>query len=1212
MLPTSSAATRDGLTRASVLGGSLLVLLGVLVLAGQESWVNALLFLPASNPAMRVETALSFCLLGLSSLSLDLKIGRLVWLALVPIGISLLTLAQFTSAWNLRMEEWFAPLQSAIDSTAPGRMPGLTALALLIAGSCVVLFRFPQPARWHALATVLGASLVIAIGLAPLLGRILELSDESAFHPVLRPGSLTSLCCVLSGGLILSGHWRRDLDRTAGVPGWLSVPVVAVGATLTLLFAAALRDREAGFVRSTTRLAINNVATVLNLELDNEAQTLQRMAARWMRGGPVTDALRDQDGAAYRENFPALRSLTWIGESGRSAWIYPRAGNEYLLGYDHRTDPLRAKLIQQVQETGRPAFSSLIQLPLGGQGILMCAPLPAPDGSSRQVLLGEYSYPAMIEAVQSRLRLPASYDIAIDVDGQRVSEKFPSGLVRQDLREESAFDLFNERIRISLSPADATLERGRRYFPELFTVLGLVLSLVLGATTHLARINGMRRRAAEQANTQLLAENEERRRAEQALRASQAATRKLSLVASSTDNLVAITDAAGRIEWVNDSVVRFFQISLAEIAGRELATLVVGPDTAPATVSRLQNALHRAVSFNADFSCQTHDGRPCHLHVDLHPVRAEAGDVENFIAMIVDITARVETEQHLRRAKEEADAASRAKSEFLASMSHEIRTPMNGVIGMTSLLLDSPLTADQRECVNTIRTSGDSLLSIINDILDFSKIESGRMDLERHPFELAICLEEALDLFAVPAAIKRIDLAYFINGDVPGWILGDATRLRQIVVNLVNNAIKFTPRGCVSVEVSRTGAPAMEMREEPAPAPPLDSRAPMLGTRPPIPAGETFWMAIAVRDSGVGIPPEKRHRLFRAFSQVDSSTTRKYGGTGLGLAISRRLCELMGGTIGVESKPGHGSVFTITIPTQPAFPPAEASHEELPRPLHGRLVWVVDDHDTNRRFLASTLTAAGLSCVTMDSAQMARAQLRKHEAPALLIIDQFLPDGEGRNLAHELRTAWQRPQLPVLLLLPAGDPMPRTWLQELAPAAHLIKPLKAAPLLLTVNSLFSPATVRADPPANTQRLLSEEIPLKILLVEDNPVNRNVALSLLARLGYKADSVVNGADAVSRFSDHGYDLVLMDLQMPVMDGLEATRELRRRVPVAHQPRIVAVTANALVGDREMCIAAGMDDYVTKPLKLDGLAAAIRRNCAPQAARCDRDMNGRDSS
>jgi PAS domain S-box-containing protein len=1189
----SPTTARDWLNRASVLGSGLLALTGALVVTGYQPSLDALIQLRVDDAPMRLDTALSVCLLGCALLALELKAGRFVWLAVAPAGIGFVSLAQLVSGRNLHLDEMLAPLQTAADSAPTGRMPGLTALAILTAALCILLFKISRLKRSHALCIVLGASLTIAIGLAPLLGRILGLSAGSALHPVLRPGLLVSLCCVLLGGLLLDDLWRRDPDPAVGVPAWLPVPVLIIGATLTLLFAAALRDREISFVRSTTQLAINNVATVLNLELDNETQILQRMAAHWRGSVPITDAQQDQDGAAYRENFPALRSLTRVSESGQTAWTYPHAGNAYLLDYDFRTDPLRWKLIQQVRETGRPAFSGLTPLPLGGQGFLTCMPLPAPDGSSQQVLLGEFSYPTVIEAVQNRLRLPALYAIAIDVDGERIFERFPAGPVRQDLREESVFNLFNQRIRISLSPAEATLTQGRRYFPELFAALGLGLSLLLGAVAYLARTGGMRRRAAEQANAQLQTENEERRRAEQALRASQAATRKLSFVASSTDNLVAITDAAGRLEWINESVVWLFHLGLADVVGRELADLLVSSDTAPPTASRLRDALLRGVPFNSDLSCQTRDGRRWHLHVDLQPVRNDSGVVENFIAIMVDITTRVETEQNLRRAKEEADAASRAKSEFLASMSHEIRTPMNGVVGMTSLLLETSLTPDQRECVNTIRTSGDSLLSIINDILDFSKIESGRMDLEQHPLDLVVCLEEALDLFAQQAASKHIDLAYVIDADVPSWIIGDATRVRQIVVNMVSNAIKFTPQGFVSVEVSRRNAPNVVTPERGVPAP-------VPSSRPPPPEGELLGLAIAVRDSGIGISLEKQRRLFQPFSQVDSSTTRKYGGTGLGLAISRRLCELMGGTIGVESEPGRGSVFTVVIPTRPAFPPTAPSRDEPPPPLHGRVVWVVDDHDVNRRFLAAMLAPIGLSCVMMESAAAARLQVRNGEPPALLIVDQSLPDGEGRHLAQELRASWQQPKLPLLLLLPAGDPLQRSWMQELAPASHALKPLKAAPLLLTIRSLFSPATMPSDPAASVRQLLSDEIPLKILLVEDNPVNRNIALSLLARLGYKADSVVNGAEAVNAFGSHNYDLVMMDLQMPIMDGLEATRELRRRLSAKHQPRIVAVTANAILGDREMCLAAGMDDYVTKPLKIDGLAAAIRRNCAAKIA------------
>ena len=1169
----------DWLSRASLLGAALLVLVGVLVLVGWVQGIDALVQLQPEYAPMQPNMALSLIAIGIVLLALEWKAHRLVWLAVLPAAVGLLTILQYVAGWNLSIDEFLLQVHITVDPSAPGRMSRLTALTLFLSGLDLLWFDRPLLPRLRPWMISLAASLVIAIGLEPLIGGLLGLSTTSVWGLNIRPAPLNGLSLVLLGLLLLSRVWRDDPDRADGLPGWLPVPVAAAGVMLTLLFTAALHHREAGFIRSTTQLTINNAAIVLNYELDNEAKTLQRMAARWMQTGQLTVDIRNREGAAYRDDFPALRSLTWIDQTGYTRWVFPEKGNEHLLDYDHGKDALHRALIAQVQTTGKLALSRLVQLPLGGRGFLICAPLPGADGSNPQVLMGEFFYPVLLEAVEKRLHLSALYAVTIDIDGQRVFEQFPPDPVRAGLREESVFNLFNQRIRISLTPSELALRRGRQLFPELVTGLGLGLSVLLGVIVHLARTAHVRRRAAEQANKRLVAENEERRRAEQALRVSQAATRKLSLVASSTDNLVAITQATGHLEWINDSFVRLLGFKLTEVIGRHLMQLLVSPDTDPPTVSSLRDALQRKVPLHADLVCHARDGRRFHLHLDLQPVHGETSAVDNFIAILTDITARVETENYLRHAKEEADAASRAKSEFLASMSHEIRTPMNGVIGMTSLLLDTPLTAEQRDCVNTIRTSGDALLAIIKDILDFSKIESGKMELERQPFELAACIEEALDMFAVQAAVKHIDLAYFIDPGVPARIVGDVTRLRQIIVNLLNNAVKFTPRGYVSIEVTPTEAPP-DAPHAPATA-------------------EPCLIEIAVRDTGIGIPQEKRKLLFKPFSQVDSSTTRKYGGTGLGLVICQRLCGLMGGEIRVESEPGRGSVFVFTIPVQPeplsGPPPAGA----LPAALQGCSVMVVAGHAANRRFLTNTLTGAGLACATAESVQAARMLAERIQPPVLLIVDHLLPDGEGRQLAIDLRKLWRQPLLPVLVLLSSGESIPRALLAELAPVLPFVKPLKRAPLLVAIRSFFvPPATLAAATTGN--RLLGDEIPIDILLVEDNPVNRSVALGLLGRLGYKASAAANGREAINAFETRDYDLVMMDLQMPTMDGLEATRELRRCLPSKRQPCIIALTANAVLGDREECLAAGMNDYLTKPLKLDMLAAAIRRNFTPKAS------------
>jgi PAS domain S-box-containing protein len=664
-----------------------------------------------------------------------------------------------------------------------------------------------------------------------------------------------------------------------------------------------------------------------------------------------------------------------------------------------------------------------------------------------------------------------------------------------------------------------------------------------------------------------------RRDAEQALRESQAEARKLSLVASKTDNPVLIGSPDGKIEWVNEAFCRAMEYSLAEIAGKDPAHFLVGPETSLRTVARIRTALARGQSISTDIVGYSKSGRKYHLQFEIQPVHGMSGKIENFIAVATDITSRVDTEQQLRRAKTEADNASRAKSEFLASMSHEIRTPMNGVIGMTSLLMETPLNDEQRDFVNTIRTSGDALLTIINDILDFSKIESGKMELERSPFELSLCLEEALDLFALQASAKKLELGYHMEADVPLWIVGDVTRLRQVVVNLINNAVKFTPSGSISVHVRRV------VREAE-----FDVNAASF-------ADTQLTLEFTVRDTGIGIPPNRIGRLFRAFSQVDSSTTRKYGGTGLGLAISQRLCALMGGAICVESQPGQGTAFTFTIRTETAPGVSDSGFSTTPRALRDGLVLCVEDNPTTQARLRGIFSTWEVECVIVPTPSAALAALSTlSRPPSLLVVDA----GEfGGPSPLALLTSIRCPRF---LLHPFGQTSPGPWSDGL-PFASTTKPLRTSSVVLGIIGLFQSVDLGSDSrPPMVERPVAEEIPLEVLLAEDNTVNQKVALRFLERLGYRADAVANGLEAVTTLERRRYDLVLMDLQMPEMDGFEATRQIRARLAANRQPKIIALTANAMHGDRELCLSAGMDDYITKPMKMHEIAAAIRRHFA----------------
>jgi PAS domain S-box-containing protein len=1138
MQPRRGQNLSAGIQLASGIGA---VVLGLVVIVGWQTGSPVLTQARPGLPAMQYINALAFVIAGVGLLSAGTERDDVAGIAgLLTGAIGLLSLAQDVLHVDPQLDLLFGVTTYLTAGAAvPARMPPNAAVCFALIGTALFLRRAGGAGRMSMPTSFLGAT-AAALGLVAIIGHATQLETAHGWGRLTSMAVHTAVGFMLAGGGLAARGWRD-----APIVSATRLPALVGVASLTASIAVwhALADHDRQRTSQLIQTQADYLRAAIAEPLEAQAAALERMAAR-LSGGATTAKTWAVEAQRLLADFDAMDAVERVDTTSGARWTFPGRS-----GVLDRPGPGYEGSMRRAATTGSRVVTSIGDRTASG-ALAVAVPEPGPG-----VPAGVVGAVVRLESLVDRAlagQAHAGFELAILEGGRRAYGREHPDQTAGAWASEVDLGVRGAGLRLRVWPTAARLGSLEGRMPSLMLLGGLLLSAVLTSMTFFAGTSRQRERQLRAA-TQELRASEERYR---------------SLIDSASDIIYRV-DPGGRFTFVNPVATRVMRRPASDLVGLHYLSLVDPEAHGRVEAFYVDQVRRRIAHTYLEFPAVAGDGTRVWIGQNVQ-LLLDGDRVTGLQAVARDITERKRADAELAKARDAALESDRLKSEFVANVSHELRTPLNGILGLTELLLETDLTPEQRDHAATVRECGDTLLALLNDILDLSKVAAGKLEIQRVRFEPRRLVQQTADLFADRARRKQVELVCLVHHEVPDAVLGDPGRVRQVLTNLLGNAVKFTSEGEIIVRVTSERI-----------------------------AGADILLRVEVRDTGIGIAPEAAAQLFQPFVQADGSITRRYGGTGLGLVISKQLAELMGGDIGMTSQPGHGSTFWFTVlatatAAEPVRSPARAG-------LAGLRHLVFDDSPPSRRRVREMLEGWQMRAEEAATGEAALDLLKRAadrgEPFDAVLVNLRQPGTSPFDFAASANAAGFVPAARMILMSSRGQPGDAKRAQALGAAAYLTRPVSQSDLFDCLTTVFGTAAERGA--SETGRLVTrytvekQHDPLRtpLLVVEDNLVNQKVLVGLLRKLGHRADVANNGREALDALERTPYGLVLMDSQMPGMDGFATTSAIRRREGSSRRTIIVCVTAHAMKGERERCLQAGMDDYIAKPVSLDRLAAVL---------------------